>query len=102
MTQLLTEPVAILRVAVQAAYPSVRAGLRAMLAASPNFELTDDAADVTVADLEEGATIEDWPAGPAVLLVGFARRIRRHGNLGRHPARLPAERSDRQRTRGRR
>lgn len=69
MTQLLTEPVAILRVAVQAAYPSVRAGLRAMLAASPSFELTEDAPDVTVADLEEGTTIEDWPAGPAVLLV---------------------------------
>ncbi|MGE0601566.1 MAG: response regulator transcription factor [Dehalococcoidia bacterium] len=70
MTQLLTEPVAILKVAVQAAYPSVRAGLRAMLAASPNFELTEDSPDVTVADLEEGSTIEDWPAGPAVLLVG--------------------------------
>jgi DNA-binding NarL/FixJ family response regulator len=41
-----------------------------MLAASPNFELTEDTPDVTVADLDEGASIEDWPAGPAVLLVG--------------------------------
>ncbi len=68
MTQLATEPVAILRVAVEAAYPSVRAGLRAMLSASPTFQLTEDAPDVTVADIEEGATIEEWPAGPSVLL----------------------------------
>jgi len=68
MTQTLTEPVAILRVAVEAAYPSVRAGLRAMLAAWPSFQLTDEAPDVTVADIEEGATVEEWPAGPAVLL----------------------------------
>lgn len=69
MTLPTAEPVAILRVAVQAAYPSVRAGLRAMLAASPGLELTEDAPDVTVADLEEGATPEEWPAGPAVLLI---------------------------------
>lgn len=69
MTHAPLEPVAILRVAVQAAYPSVRAGLRAMLAATPTFELTDDHPDVTVADLEEGSTVEDWPAGPAVLLA---------------------------------
>ncbi len=69
-TTLLETP--LLRVAVQAAYPSVRAGLRAMLAAAPGLELTfglDEAADVTVADLEEGATEEEWPAGPSVLLV---------------------------------
>ena len=69
-TTLLETP--LLKVAVQAAYPSVRAGLRAMLAAAPGLELTfglDDHADVTVADLEEGATEEEWPAGPSVLLV---------------------------------
>jgi len=69
MTETLTEPIAILRVAVEAAYPSVRAGLRAMLAATPSFQVTGDSPDVTVADLEEGASIEDWPKGPAVLLV---------------------------------
>ena len=60
-----------LKVAVQAAYPSVRAGLRAMLAGTADFILIgpDDAADVTVADLEEGAAQDEWPAGPAVLLV---------------------------------
>lgn len=66
------ESLAPLKVAVQAAYPSVRAGLRAMLAGTADFELTtspDDAADVTVADLEEGASQDDWPAGPSVLLV---------------------------------
>ena len=63
------EPFAILRVAVQAAYPSVRAGLRAMLAANPAFELANEAADVTVADLEEDSSNEDWPPGPAVLLA---------------------------------
>lgn len=68
MTQTLTEPIAILRVAVEAAYPSVRAGLRAMLAAWPGIELTEDTPDVTVADIEEGVTLEEWPAGPAVLL----------------------------------
>ncbi len=65
----------ILKVAVQAAYPSVRAGLRAMLAAAPGIEVTfglDEAADVTVADLEEGATEEEWPSGPSVLLVASA------------------------------
>lgn len=64
--------VEVLKVAVQAAYPSVRAGLRAMLAGTANFVLTigpDDAADVTVADLEEGASQDEWPAGPSVLLV---------------------------------
>lgn len=69
-TALLETP--LLKVAVQAAYPSVRAGLRAMLAAAAGLELTfglDEPADVTVADLEEGATEEEWPAGPAVLLV---------------------------------
>lgn len=69
-TAMLETPV--LKVAVQAAYPSVRAGLRAMLAAAPGLELTfglDDQADVVVADLEEGATEEEWPAGPSVLLV---------------------------------
>ena len=63
---------AILKVAVHAAYPSVRAGLRAMLAAAPGIELTsgpEDAPDVTVAHLEEGAIEEEWPAGPSVLLV---------------------------------
>jgi DNA-binding NarL/FixJ family response regulator len=43
-----------------------------MLAAAPGIELTsslEDSADVTVADLEEGATEEEWPAGPSVLLV---------------------------------
>lgn len=69
-TTLLETP--LLKVAVQASYPSVRAGLRAMLAAAPGMELTfglGEPADVTVADLEEGATEEEWPAGPAVLLV---------------------------------
>lgn len=69
-TAMLETPV--LKVAVQAAYPSVRAGLRAMLAAAPGLELSfglDDQADVVVADLEEGATEEEWPAGPSVLLV---------------------------------
>ena len=69
MPETIVEPIAILRVAVEAAYPSVRAGLRAMLAATPSFQLTEDTADVTVADLEEGSTMEDWPAGPAVLLA---------------------------------
>ena len=69
MPDTLTEPIAIIRVAVEAAYPSVRAGLRAMLAATPSFQVTDEAPDVTVADLEEGSSIEDWPKGPAVLLV---------------------------------
>src|SRR5262245_41251516 len=69
MPDTLTEPIAILRVAVEAAYPSVRAGLRAMLAATPSFHVTDDAPDVTVAELEDGASVEDWPKGPAVLLV---------------------------------
>lgn len=72
-TTLLETP--FLKVAVQAAYPSVRAGLRAMLAAAPGLELTfglEDQADVTVADLEEGATEEEWPSGPSVLLVASA------------------------------
>lgn len=61
-----------IRVAVRAAYPSVRAGLRALLAAEPGFLLVDDGddeADVTVADLEGAATPGDWPRGPAVLLA---------------------------------
>lgn len=72
-TSMLETP--ILKVAVQASYPSVRAGLRAMLAAAPGLELTfglDEAADVTVADLEEGALEEEWPAGPSVLLIASA------------------------------
>ncbi len=72
-TTLLETP--FLKVAVQAAYPSVRAGLRAMLAAAPGLELTfglEEQADVTVADLEEGATEEEWPSGPSVLLVASA------------------------------
>lgn len=69
MTQPAPEPIRILRIAVHAAYPSVRAGLRAMLAASPGIVLTEDTPDVTVADLEEGATVDEWPSGPAVLLV---------------------------------
>ena len=70
-TTLLETP--FLKVAVQAAYPSVRAGLRAMLAAAPGLELTfglEEQADVTVADLEEGATEEEWPSG-----VGAACRL---------------------------
>ena len=60
------------RVAVRAPYPSVRAGLRAMLASQPGITLVDDGpeADVTVADLPEDGTPEDWPAGPSVLLAG--------------------------------
>ncbi len=61
-----------LRVAVQAAYPSVRAGLRAMLAQQPGFTVIEDGsldADVTVADLLEDAVAEDWPQGPSVLLA---------------------------------
>ena len=69
MNQPAADPSATLRVAVDAAYPSVRAGLRAMLAANPAFELAGDAPDVTVADLEEGVSMEEWPAGPAVLLA---------------------------------
>ncbi|MBK9610167.1 hypothetical protein [Candidatus Amarobacter glycogenicus] len=42
---------------------------RAMLAANPAFELANEAADVTVADLEEDSSNEDWPPGPAVLLA---------------------------------
>jgi DNA-binding CsgD family transcriptional regulator len=64
-----------LRVAVRATYPSVRAGLRAMLGAELGFSLvdegsSDDDADVTVVDLDEGSNDETWPAGPAVLLGG--------------------------------
>ena len=62
-----------LRVAVRAAYPSVRAGLRAMLAEQPGIRVVDDEspeADVVVADLDDDATSEDWPEGPSVLLAG--------------------------------
>lgn len=64
-----------LRVAVRASYPSVRAGLRAMLGAESGFSLvdegsSDDEADVTVVDLDEGSVDEAWPTGPAVLLGG--------------------------------
>ena len=69
MNQPAADPSATLRVAVDAAYPSVRAGLRAMLAANPAFELAGDSPDVTVADLEEGVSMEEWPAGPSVLLA---------------------------------
>ena len=61
-----------LRVAVRAAYPSVRAGLRAMLAEQPGIRVVDDGspeAEVVVADLEDDATREDWPDGPSVLLA---------------------------------
>lgn len=61
-----------LRVAVRAAYPSVRAGLRAMLAEQPGIRVVDDGSpevEVTVADLGDDATSEDWPAGPSVLLA---------------------------------
>jgi DNA-binding NarL/FixJ family response regulator len=59
------------RVAVRAAYPSVRAGLRAMLAAQPGIALVDDGpeAEVTIVDLPEDAATDDWPAGPSVLLA---------------------------------
>lgn len=66
------EPGGGLRVAVRAAYPSVRAGLRAMLAEQPGIRVVDDGspeAEVVVADLEDDATSEDWPDGPSVLLV---------------------------------
>lgn len=62
----------LIRVAVRAAYPSVRAGLRAMLAAEPGFLLVDegdDEADVTVADLDGATSPRNWPRGPAVLLA---------------------------------
>ncbi len=68
-----------LKVAVEAAYPSVRAGLRAMLAgAGPNLEILDgpeDDPDVTVADLDEGAPLDEWPRGPSVLLVTSAGEL---------------------------
>jgi DNA-binding NarL/FixJ family response regulator len=70
MTQPELQPA--IKVAVQAAYPSVRAGLRAMLAEFPGIEVTggpEDSPDVTVADLDEGWSMDDWPAGPSVLLV---------------------------------
>lgn len=56
---------------MRAAYPSVRAGLTAMLAAQPGIALVEDGpeADVTVADLPEDAAEEDWPPGPSVLLA---------------------------------
>lgn len=65
------EPQGETRVAVRAAYPSVRAGLRAMLAAQPGIALVDDGpeAEVTVADLPEDAATDDWPTGPSVLLA---------------------------------
>lgn len=64
-----------LRVAVRSSYPSVRAGLRALLGAESAFSLvdegsSDDDADVTVVDLDEGSVDEAWPSGPAVLLGG--------------------------------
>lgn len=64
-----------LRVGVRATYPSVRAGLRAMLAAEPGITLVDDGSlddetDVMVVDLDEGGAVDDWPAGPSVLLGG--------------------------------
>jgi DNA-binding NarL/FixJ family response regulator len=74
----ITEPVELIRVAVQAAYPSIRAGLRAMLAATPAFELTgspDEPHDVIVVDLEDGASLDEWPSGPAVLLVSSAGEL---------------------------
>jgi len=66
------EPPAVIRIAVIATYPSVRAGLRAMLAAEPGFELAtpDSSPDVTVVDLDESGTPDVWPEGPAVLLAG--------------------------------
>ena len=82
------EPIVLLKVAVQAAYPSVRAGLRAMLAGTAEFELTngpDAAADVTVADLEEGAPQDEWPAGPAVLLFGSPGELAATPILGDTP-----------------
>lgn len=82
------EPVMLLKVAVQAAYPSVRAGLRAMLAGTAEFQLTstpDDTADVTVADLEEGVHQDEWPAGPAVLLFATPGELAATPVLGDTP-----------------
>ncbi len=62
----------LIRVAVRAPYPSVRAGLRAMLAAEPGFLLVDEAddeADVTIVDIEGAAGSGDWPRRPAVVLA---------------------------------
>ena len=76
-----------LRVAVRATYPSVRAGLRAMLGAESDFSLvdegsSDDDADVTVVDLDEGSNDETWPTGPAVLLGGSPAEFAGLANTG--------------------
>ena len=76
-----------LRVAVCASYPSVRAGLRAMLGAESGFSLVDegsseDDADVTVVDLDEGSPDETWPTGPAVLLAGSPAEFAGLSNTG--------------------
>ncbi len=72
-----------LRIAVRAAYPSVRAGLRAMLGAEPGLSLVEDGgpdndADVIVVDLDEGSMADGWPTGPAVLLAGSPAEFLRH------------------------
>lgn len=76
-----------LRVAVRASYPSVRAGLRAMLGAESGFSLVDEAssdddADVTVVDLDEGSLEADWPTGPTVLLAGSPAEFAGLANTG--------------------
>lgn len=74
-----------LRVAVRAAYPSVRAGLRAMLAEQSTFEMVDEGsteAQVTVVDLDEDSSPDDWPGGPSVLLAATPGDYRSPGHDG--------------------
>ena len=74
-----------LRVAVRASYPSVRAGLRAMLAEQPGIRVVDDGspeAEVVVADLDDDGSSEDWPAGASVLLAGSPAEYANHSPDG--------------------
>lgn len=74
-----------LRVAVRAAYPSVRAGLRAMLAEQPGIRVVDDGsaeAEVVVADLDDDGSSDDWPAEASVLLAASPAEYANHAPDG--------------------